>query len=155
MLVKGAKDDCNMWSQLRSNFFVMVHGQLLSNISWWHHQMETFSALQALCEGNPSITGGLSSQRPVTRSFDVFFDLCLNKRLSKNRYAGDLRRNRAHYDVTVMSWIIMNLFSLLLCSLWWVQIVRYVLTWRSYSFICTLHHLIIITGQAYLKTLNL
>ena len=35
-----------------------------------------------------------------------------------------------------------NLFSLLLCSLWWVQIVEYVLTWRSYSFICTLHHLI-------------
>ena len=26
-----------------------------------------------------------------------------------------------------------NLFSLSLCSLWWVQIVRYVLTWRSYS----------------------
>ena len=47
-----------------------------------------------------------------------------------------------------------NLFSLLLCSLWWVQIVRYVLTWRSYSFICTLHHLIIIIVQAYLKTLN-
>ena len=46
-----------------------------------------------------------------------------------------------------------NLFSLLLCSLWWVQIVRYVLTWRSYSFICTLHHLITIV-QAYLKTLN-
>ena len=26
---------------------------------------------------------GHRSQRPVTRSFDVFFDLCLNKRLSK------------------------------------------------------------------------
>ena len=46
-----------------------------------------------------------------------------------------------------------NLFSLLLFSLWRVQIVRYVLTWRSYSFICTLHHLIIIIVQAYLKTL--
>ena len=32
-----------------------------------------------------------------------------------------------------------NLFSLLLCSLWWVQIVRYVLACRSYSFICTIH----------------
>ena len=48
-----------------------------------------------------------------------------------------------------------NLFSLLLCSLWWVQIVRYVLTWRSYSFICTLHHSIIIIVQAHLKILNL
>ena len=28
-------------------------------------------------------TGGFPSQRPVTGSFDVFFDLCLNKWLSK------------------------------------------------------------------------
>ena len=33
--------------------------------------------------GNSSVTGELPSQRPVTRSFDVFFDLRLNKRLSK------------------------------------------------------------------------
>ena len=39
------------------------------------------------------------SQRPVTQSFDVFFDLRLNKRFSKD--AGDLRRHRAHYGVTV------------------------------------------------------
>ena len=38
----------------------------------------------------------------LTRSFDVLFDLRLNKRLS-NRDAGDLRRHRAHYDVTLMS----------------------------------------------------
>ena len=43
----------------------------------------------------------------------------------------------------------------LLCSLWWVQIIGYVLAWRSYSFICTLHHLIIIIVQTYFKTLNL
>ena len=48
-----------------------------------------------------------------------------------------------------------NLFSLLLCSLWWVQIVGYVLPCRSYSFVCTVHHLIIIIVQNYLKTLNL
>ena len=45
------------------------------------------------------------------------------------------------------------LFSLSLCSLWWEQIVGYVLACRSYSFVCTLHHLIIIV-QTYLKTLN-
>ena len=39
--------------------------------------METFSALLALCAGNSPVTG------PVTRSFDVFFDLRLYKRLSK------------------------------------------------------------------------
>ena len=33
--------------------------------------------------GEPSVTGGFPSQRPVTRSFDVFFDLRVNKRLSK------------------------------------------------------------------------
>ena len=39
------------------------------------------------------------------------------------------------------------LFSSLLCSLWWVQIVGYVMTCRSYSFVWTLHHLIIIIVQ--------
>ena len=45
--------------------------------------------------------------------------------------------------------------SISLCSLWWVQMVGYVFPWRSYSFIFTLHHLIIIIVQTYLKTLNL
>ena len=45
--------------------------------------METFSALLALCAGNSSVTGEFSTQKPVTQSFDVFFDLRLNKRLSK------------------------------------------------------------------------
>ena len=47
-----------------------------------------------------------------------------------------------------------NLFSSLLCSLWWVQIFGYVLAYRSYSFVCTAHHLIIIIGQTYLNFLN-
>ena len=46
------------------------------------------------------------------------------------------------------------LFSLSLCSLWWEKIVGYVLACRSYSFVWTLHHLIVIV-QTYLKTLNL
>ena len=45
--------------------------------------MEAFSAILALCTGNSSVTGEFPSQRPVTLSFDVFFHLCLNKRLSK------------------------------------------------------------------------
>ena len=48
--------------------------------------METFSVLLALCGGNSSVTGEFHSQRPVTRSFDVFFDLRLNKRLSKQSW---------------------------------------------------------------------
>ena len=45
--------------------------------------MEIFSALLSLCEGISPVTGEIPSQRPVTQSFDVFFDLRLNKRLSK------------------------------------------------------------------------
>ena len=52
-------------------------------LSWWRHQMETFSALLVLCGGNSPVTGEFPAQRPVTRSFDVYFDLRLNKRLSK------------------------------------------------------------------------
>ena len=47
--------------------------------SWWRHQMGTFSALLAICAGNSPASGEFPAQRPVTRSFDGFFDLCLNK----------------------------------------------------------------------------
>ena len=39
--------------------------------------------ITGLCEGNLLVTSGSPSQRPVTRNFDVFFDLHLNKQLSK------------------------------------------------------------------------
>ena len=50
------------------------------------YQMETFSALLALCAGNSPVTGEFPAQRPVTRSFDVFFDPRLNKLLSKQSW---------------------------------------------------------------------
>ena len=53
---------------------------------WWRHQMETFSALLALCAGIISVTGEFPAQRQVTLSFDVFFDLRLDKRLSKRSW---------------------------------------------------------------------
>ena len=52
-------------------------------ISWWRHQMEILSALLVICAGNSPVPGELPAQRPVTLSFDVFFDLCPNKQLSK------------------------------------------------------------------------
>ena len=52
-------------------------------VTWWRHQMEPFSALLAICAGNSPVTGEFIAQRPVTRSFGVFFDLRLYKRLSK------------------------------------------------------------------------
>ena len=41
------------------------------------------SALLAFRAGNSPVTGDFPTQRPVTRSFDVFFDLLLNEGLSK------------------------------------------------------------------------
>ena len=48
--------------------------------------METFSALLAICARNSPVIGEFPAQRPVTRSFDVFFDLRPNKRLSKQSW---------------------------------------------------------------------
>ena len=70
--------------------------------AWWRHQMETFSALLAICAGNSPVPGEFPAQRPVTRSFDVFFDLLWINGSVNNREAGDLRRYRTHCDVTVM-----------------------------------------------------
>ena len=54
-----------------------------NSAAWWRHQMETFSALLALCAGNSPVTGEFLAQRPVTRNIDVFFDLRLKKQSSK------------------------------------------------------------------------
>ena len=54
--------------------------------SWWRHQMEKFSAFLAICAGNSPVTGEFPAQRPVTLSLDVFFDLRLNKQLSKQSW---------------------------------------------------------------------
>ena len=52
---------------------------------WCRHEMETFFTLLAYLWAEPPspATGGFHSQRPVTQSFDIFFDQRLNKRLSK------------------------------------------------------------------------
>ena len=85
--------------------------------------MKTFSALLAICAGNSPVPGEFPAQRPVTRSFDVLFDLRLNKRSVNNREAGDLRRYGALYDVIVMISLLIYAISCysimaLSCSLW-------------------------------------
>ena len=73
----------NVWFEiwLQDTGYTSLHW--IPSSSWLSHQMETFSALLAICAGNSSGTGEFPTQRPVTRSFDVFFDLHPNKRLSK------------------------------------------------------------------------
>ena len=74
----------------------ITSSMLTTKAERWRHQMETFSALLALCAGNSPVTGEFPTQRPMTRNFDAFFDL-------RQWWGWWLRRHRAHYDVTVMS----------------------------------------------------
>ena len=77
---------------------------------WWRHQMETFSALLAICAENSPVPGEFPAQRPVTRSFDVYFDLRPNRRLSKQSWgwwfetpSWPLWRHRNDYN-SVVTW---------------------------------------------------
>ena len=86
------------------------------NVTWWRHQMETFSALLAICVGNSAVPGEFPTQRPVTRSFDVFFDM---------------RLICAHYGVTVMSSMANNCVSNKTCWFMWDVIVHPVHNFRT------------------------
>ena len=77
--------------------------------SWWRYHVETFSALLAICAGNSLVPGEIPTQRPVTRSFDVFFIYARINGWVNTGEAGDLRRHHAHYDVIVMSYTCMYL----------------------------------------------
>ena len=97
----------------KSHFSVMHD---FSSMTWWHHQMETFSALLALCAGNSLVSGEFPAQRLVTWTFDVFSGLRLNTRFSKQSWG---------------RW-----FGMLSCSLWrncndvWM-IIEIELCWNS------------------------
>ena len=79
---------------------------------WWRHQMETFFALLAICAGNSPVLGEFPPQRPVTRSFDVYFDLRPNNRLSKQSWgwwfettSRPLWRHRNDHEATLANMI--------------------------------------------------
>ena len=65
--------------------------------SWWRHQMETFSALQAFCAGNSPVTGEfpLTGEFPRTKGSDAELWCFLWSA------PGDLRRHSTHCDVIV------------------------------------------------------
>ena len=72
------------------------------SMPWWRHQMEIFTALLAICAGNSPETGEFPTQSQW-RGALIFSLICvwINGWVN-NREAGDLRRYRAHYDVSVM-----------------------------------------------------
>ena len=102
-------------------------------LPWWRHQMETFSALLALCEGNSPVTGEFPAQRPVARSSDVFFDLRRYKRLSKQSWgwwfetpSGSLWRHRNERYSTELGELCLHHTSMALPMLYWLwQMVHY------------------------------
>ena len=51
----------------------------LASYSLWRHAMKKLSALPTLCEGNPPVTGGFTTQRAGNADFEFFFDVSLNK----------------------------------------------------------------------------
>ena len=80
---------------------------------WWRHQMETVSALLAICAGNSPVPGEFPAQRPVTQGFDVFFGLRPDKQLSKQSWGWWFQtpshslwrhRNAGEYHDNVIKW---------------------------------------------------
>ena len=99
------------WSFCNLDFFHYLAAYLpilfavTFHVQWWRHQMKTFSALLVIYAGYSPVPDEFPAQRPVTRSFDVFFFICvwINDWVN-NGEAGDLRRYRAHYNVMVMQY---------------------------------------------------
>ena len=76
--------NCCVWNfWLYTQCHTSHHCDSHNETPWWRHQMVTFFALLDLCVGNSAVTGEFPAQRSVTWSFDVYFDLRLIKRLSK------------------------------------------------------------------------
>ena len=82
--------------------------RILLQILLWLPMMTSsngnISAFLVLCEVNPPIIGGLL--KPVTRNFDIFFDLVWTNGWANKRDTGDLRRHRTHYDFTIVRWLL-------------------------------------------------
>ena len=117
--------------------------------------METFSALLAICAGNSPASGEFPAQRPVTRSFDVFFDLSLNKRLRKQSWGWWFetlshplwRHCNDQSPIHISPWRASFVYDIVYCDNcpdnepWYVLLALYVLT-RYHHYICKATHLI-------------
>ena len=91
--------DCRLRLLIFMNYYFLTVATKYSeqNVPW-RHQMETFSALLAICAGNSPVPGN-SPHKSQWRGALMFSLICV---WINNREAGDLRRYRAHYDVTVI-----------------------------------------------------
>ena len=71
--------------------------------TWWRHQMETFSALLAICAGNSPVTGKFPALCQWGGALMFSLICAWMNGWANNREDGDLRCHRTHYDVIVMS----------------------------------------------------
>ena len=80
---------------LRSDSFIKILSYQYRDSPWWRHQMETFSALLAICEGiHRSPVNSL--HKGQWRGALMFSLICARiNGWVNNREAGDLRRHRA------------------------------------------------------------
>ena len=105
---KGTRISCTTTAaRWHSHHTHISENEYHSKNAWWRHQMETFSALLALCAGihwSP-----VSSPHKGQWHGALMFSLICawTNGWVNNREAGDLRRHRAHYDIIVMeiNWI--------------------------------------------------
>ena len=70
---------------------------------WWRHQMETFSAVLALCAGNSPVPVNSPHKGQWRGALMLSLIYAWINDWVNNREAGDLRRQRGHCDVIVMS----------------------------------------------------
>ena len=71
--------------------------------SWWRHQMETFSALLALCVGNSPVSGEFPAQSQWRGALKFSLICAWINGWINNRKAGNLRRRRTHYEIIIMN----------------------------------------------------
>ena len=120
------------WAWLVDLFIHLLIIYWLMVTSSTGHQMKPFSALQALCAGNSPVT----AQRPVTQSFDIFFDLRLNKWLINQSWGCWFETSSCslwrHSNVT--DWFThlrQSYFTGVGVIIWFVQSLRDDLDWYS------------------------
>ena len=82
----------------------VLHAAPVFCMSWWRHQMETFSALLAICAGNSLVPVNFT-HKIQWRGAVILSLICVGiNGWVNNREAVDLRRYHAHYDVIVVDW---------------------------------------------------
>ena len=118
----------NVW--LYINCIVFEYGLLCSKYyaiaivtvklsTWWHHQMETFTALLAICAGHSPVPDEFP-HKGQWRGALMFSLICawINGWVNSHE-AGKMRRHCAHYDVIVISvWSSMDSHTFRPCVLW-------------------------------------